>query len=149
MPTAQQRLEAMLRHHEGLRLRPYMDTTGHLTIGFGRNLTDVGISLDEARLMLRNDIACAEHGLLDAFPWAAHLDPVRQAVLVDMAFNLGIAGLRKFTTTLGHLQDGRWEQAAASMLQSRWAAQVGQRARNLAAMVHTGTWPPFTLDLES
>lgn len=145
----QERTEALLRYHEGLRLRPYTDTTGHLTIGYGRNLTDVGISLEEARMLLRADLAAAEAAVLDAFPWAAHLDQVRQAVLVDMTFNLGIVTLKRFTTTLAHLQFGRWDQAAAAMLDSRWASQVGQRAKNLAAMVRTGTWPSFTVDLES
>lgn len=145
----EERLQALLQHHEGLRLKPYTDTTGHLTIGYGRNLTDVGISLDEARQLLRADLAHAEHDVLEAFPWAAHLDPVRQAVLVDMCFNLGIVALKKFKFTLHALQLGQWEAAAAAMVDSRWAQQVGQRARNLAAMVRTGTWPPFTLDMES
>ncbi len=151
MSTArpQERLQALLQHHEGLRLRPYTDTTGHLTIGYGRNLTDVGISLDEARALLRHDIASAERDVLEAFPWAEHLDAVRQAVLVDMCFNLGIASLKKFATTLRHVQFGQWETAAAAMLDSVWAQQVGQRAKNLSAMVRTGTWPPFTVDLES
>ena len=145
----QERLEAMLRHHEGLRLKPYTDTTGHLTIGFGRNLADVGISVDEARVLLRNDIAAAERAVLEAFPWAQHLDPVRQAVLVDMCFNLGITSLKKFTNTLRAVQFGQWETAAALMLDSLWAKQVGQRARDLASMMRTGTWPPFTLEMES
>lgn len=145
----EERLQALLQHHEGLRLKPYTDTTGHLTIGYGRNLTDVGISLDEARMLLRADLAYAEHHVLEAFPWAEYLDPVRQAVLVDMCFNLGIVSLKKFATTLRHVQFGQWEAAAASMLDSLWARQVGQRAKDLAAMMRSGAWPPFTLDMES
>lgn len=145
----QERTEALLRHHEGLRLKPYLDTTGHLTIGFGRNLTDVGISLDEARMLLRADLARAEAAVIEAFPWAQHLDAVRQAVLVEMCFNLGIVELKKFHATLRALQFGQWETAAAEMLDSVWAQQVGQRAKDLSAMVRTGTWPPFTLELES
>ena len=144
----EERIAAMLMHHEGLRLKPYTDTTGHLSIGYGRNLTDVGISVDEARCLLRHDIATATGDLFAAFPWAERLDPVRQAVLVSMAFNLGLPTLKTFRTTLEAFRVGHWAAAADGMLDSLWARQVGQRAKDLAAMVRTQTWPPYTLTME-
>ena len=134
----EERLQALLQHHEGLRLKPYTDTTGHLTIGYGRNLTDVGISLDEARMLLRADLAYAEHQVLEAFPWAEYLDPVRQAVLVDMCFNLGIGRLEGFRNTLSAIKAGDYAAAAEGMLASKWATQVGQRAHRLAKMMREG-----------
>lgn len=135
------RLESLLKKHEGLRLTPYTDTTGHLTIGYGRNLADVGISQEEAGLMLHNDIQRTASDLERACPWITSLDVVRAMVLVNMAFNLGVPGLMAFKQTLAEVQAGRWESAARAMLSSKWADQVGQRAKDLAQMMQTGKWP--------
>ena len=134
-------LEAMLVRHEGVRLKPYRDTVGKLTIGVGRNLDDVGISRDEALVLLRNDVARAQAALDAALPWRAALDPVRGRVLVDMAFNLGVPGLLDFSGTLAAIGDGAYAQAADRMLASRWAAQVHDRAAELAQMMRTGRDP--------
>jgi len=133
-------LLAQLKRHEGLRLKPYTDTTGHLSIGYGRNLADVGISEAEAHLLLENDIDRTWSALTTALPWVQSLDVVRQTVLVNMAFNLGLKGLLKFKTTLGHVQAGSYVQASEAMLKSQWTRQVGARARELAAAMHTGSF---------
>jgi lysozyme len=127
--------------HEGLRLKPYRCTAGKLTIGVGRNLEDRGITLSEARMLLANDLADVRNGLLNALPWVAQLDDVRQRVLIDMAFNLGLQGLLEFKRTLAAVQAGQYQQAATMMLQSRWAKQVGQRAERLSRMMVTGADP--------
>ena len=131
-------LQAQLVRHEGLRLKPYRDTVGKLTVGVGRNLDDVGISEAEALTLLAADVARAEAGLDARLPWWRTLDPVRADVLVDMAFNLGIAGLCGFERTLGAVREGRWEDAAAGMAASAWARQVGGRATELARQMRTG-----------
>lgn len=123
-----------LKRDEGLRLKPYLDTTGHWTVGYGRNLTDVGISEAEAEYLLANDIARAESFLDASLPWWRTLSPDRQRALANMAFNLG-PELLTFKVTLGRLQAGNYVAAAESMLQSLWAKQVGARAVRLAALV--------------
>jgi lysozyme len=130
-----------LRLHEGERLRPYRCTAGRLTIGVGRNLDDRGITREESAMLLANDISAVEAELLRALPWASQLDEVRQRVLLDMAFNLGLPGLLEFRRTLATIQAGRYQQAAAMMLESKWAAQVGQRARRLSQMMVSGQEP--------
>ena len=132
-------LTSQLIAHEGLRLKPYTDTTGHLTIGVGRNLSEVGITRDEALDMLETDIERAMGQLFLRWPWAAQLDAVRQRVLIDMVFNLGADGFGKFRRMLAAAQAGDYESAAAEMLASKWATQVGQRATRLAHMMRTGT----------
>jgi lysozyme len=126
---------------EGLRLHPYRDTVGKLTIGYGRNLDDKGISQAEADLMLANDAeACADQ-VNASISWAAALeqsDPVRWGVLVQMAFNMGMGGLLGFPRMLGMCEAGRWEEAAADGLASKWAGQVGERAIRLMAELRTG-----------
>lgn len=132
-------LSEQLRRHEGLRLKPYRDTTGHLTIGVGRNLSDVGISEAEAALLLRNDIGAAIAGLEARLPWVASLHPVRQRALVDLTFNVGLEGVLTFRRMLTALQAGRWDDARAELLASKWAAQVQPaRVQTLARQILTG-----------
>jgi len=73
-------------------------------------------------------------------PWFTELDEVRQAVLVDMGYNLGIDGLLKFKRTLGSVESGNYANAAIQMLESKWATQVGHRAERLSDMMETGEW---------
>lgn len=127
---------------EGLRLKPYTDSVGVLTIGIGRNLRDRGITKEEAYHLLQNDLDEVEATLSDALPWWKTLDEVRQRVLANMAFNLGIAKLLGFTLTLSRIERKQYGQAADAMLQSVWALQVGVRAKRLAEMMRTGEVKP-------
>jgi hypothetical protein len=79
--ATRERLRDSLKLHEGLRLKPYKDSIGKLTIGFGRNLDDNGIRPNEAAYMLEGDIDEAEQGLLINHPWAEDIDQVRLAAL--------------------------------------------------------------------
>jgi lysozyme len=130
-----------LRLHEGERLKPYRCTAGKLTIGVGRNLEDRGITAEESAYLLTNDVAREERELLRALPWVAELDEVRQRVLLDMSFNLGLVGLLGFKNTLATIRAGDYTKAAGMMLDSRWAKQVGQRAERLSRMMATGKDP--------
>lgn len=132
---------AQLRLHEGERLFPYKCTAGRLTIGVGRNLDDRGITAEESAYLLGNDIDDYWERLETELPWILDLDPVRQRVLLDMAFNLGIGGLLGFRMTLAAIRGKEYERAAAMMLQSRWATQVGERAKRLSRMMFTGEIP--------
>lgn len=130
-----------LRLHEGERLKPYRCTAGKLTIGIGRNLEDRGITAAESAYLLGNDIDHHWRELVKALPWVEQLDEVRQHVLLDMAFNLGIAGLLGFKNTLATIKAGDFQKASVMMLDSRWAKQVGGRADRLATMMATGKAP--------
>lgn len=138
MTIDREKMKAELTLDEGEKLFPYKCTAGKLTIGIGRNLVDRGITKKEAQFLLDNDITlCIEQ--LDAnLNWWQNLDPVRQRVLVNMCFNLGIKGLMGFTNTLRAVREGRYDDAAEGMLKSKWAGQVGKRAVRLAQMMETG-----------
>ena len=131
-------IKEQLIRHEGLKLRPYLCTAGKLTIGVGRNLTDTGISLDEAMQLLENDVARVIKELENGFPWFPGLDPVRKEALVDMCFNLGFPRFFKFKMMIDALRQGDFESASREMLESRWALQVGKRADTLSKMIKTG-----------
>lgn len=130
-------LEEQIRLHEGIRLFPYRDTVGKLTIGVGRCIDACGITEEEALYLLRNDIARVTQEVTTALPWFARLSPIRQRVLVDMAFNLGTAGLLRFKMMLRAASEGEYEDAARAMRASRWAQQTKSRATRLAEMMRT------------
>jgi lysozyme len=130
-------LRSLLIKHEGLRLKPYRDTVGKLTIGVGRNLDDKGISEAIAYAMLDEDIQETKKGLFEALPWAYNLSERRQAVLLSMAFNMGLNGLLGFKETLRAVETGDYHHAAECMLKSKWAEQVGNRAVYLAKLMET------------
>lgn len=130
--------------HEGRRRKPYKDTVGKLTIGVGRNLDDVGLSDDEIDYLLINDIKRVEDNLDKNLPWWRGLNTVRQRVLIDMCFNMGIGGLMGFKNTLENIRKGNYSAASAGMLKSLWAKQVKGRATRLAEMMRTGNDYPRT-----
>ena len=128
----------LVKRHEGLSLKPYKDSVGRLTIGYGRNLDDEGITQEEAEILLECDITrvivqCTSH--IAAF---GSLDTARQHVLCSMAYNLGVAGVLKFKNMLTALEARDFAQAAKEMLASKWALQVGVRAEELADMMKSG-----------
>lgn len=138
-------IEDDLLRDEGLKLKPYKDSVGKLTIGAGRNLDDVGISEDEAKAMLRADIKTAEAELDREFPWwRGRPEPVQRG-LVNMMVNMGAARLRGFSRMLSALHAGDYDTASIEALDSDWARQVGSRAIRIAnlfrscIMVKNGT----------
>lgn len=130
----------LLKRHEGFSQTVYRCTANRQTIGYGRNLDDVGISRSEAEFLLKNDIARALASV-SAQPFWRNLDEVRQAVLIDMCVNLGWGGLSKFARMLTAVSAGQFPKAADEMLDSIWAKQVPNRARRLAQMMRSGLWP--------
>lgn len=137
-------LIAELRRDEGVVPHAYQDHLGYWTIGVGRLIDKRRggrLSDDEIDYLLQNDIARFEAELDEALPWWRTLDPVRQRVILNMAFNLGVQGLLGFKNTLAAIQQKRWSDASKGMLASKWAKQVGLRADRLAKMIRTGIAP--------
>tara|TARA_R100000541_G_scaffold18259_1_gene28048 strand:+ start:1451 stop:1870 length:420 start_codon:yes stop_codon:yes gene_type:complete len=134
------KLAEQLKKHEGLKLKPYTDTVGKLTLGIGRNLEDKGISEQEALFMLNNDVDYFYDKIKKEINWFCALNDARQNVLVNMAFNLGVAGLLTFKNTLRLVGVGHFCEAADEMLNSKWAKQVGYRAEELSEQMRTGEY---------
>jgi|TARA_R110000823_G_C15785049_1_gene485550 lysozyme len=146
-----------LAHHEGVVLKVYKDSLGIDTIGIGRNLAhrgievveltymqktmnDVftnGITKEDAYFLANKDIEIVEDELLRARAVVKDLDAVRQRVLVDMGFNMGIPRLNRFFRMWGAINEQEYKSAAEEMQDSLWAGQVKSRANTLAyAMEH-------------
>ena len=128
-----------IKRHEGFRAKPYKCTADKLTIGYGLNL-DAGITEEIAVLILEHqvyDIIVS----LRKFEWFANIDSVaRHDAIVNMAFNLGIAGICKFHKMINAISLKDYHQAAAEMLDSKWAKQVGNRAIELAEQMRSGVY---------
>lgn len=130
----------LLKKHEGLKLTPYRCTAGKLTIGYGRNLEDNGITKEEAEQLLFNDIS-ELHEILTielGYELYGKLNDDRRSVLINMAFNLGLSGLMKFRRMLEAIRINDFNLAAKEMLNSRWSEQVGNRSIELAQMMKSG-----------
>ena len=134
METLRQRLQ----RHEGLRLRPYKCTAGKLTIGFGRNIEQKGISEEEAFMLLDNDIQAVKEAVAHSLPWVLGLDEARRDVLHEMTFQMGIQGLLGFKNTLAAIRDHKWHVAAQGMRNSKWHEQTPGRANELADIMENG-----------
>lgn len=149
---------SLLKFEEGWRDKPYLCTEGYPTVGFGFRIGPKGANikhyqftlpvrageawldslLDELELEMRRlpqpQLALA---LTACTPY-----PARQAILKSMAYQMGVQGLAAFKNTLQAVIEQRWNDAAAGMLNSRWAKQTPDRAKRHAEQMRTGLWAP-------
>jgi len=126
---------SIIKKHEGFRKKPYHCTEGKLTIGIGRNLESNGISEDEAEYMAQNDIAMAEKSASSLVRDFTALNDNRKIVLVSMAFQMGGKGLSEFVKMIDAVNLGAFRTAADEMLDSKWAKQTPERAKELSEMM--------------
>jgi lysozyme len=132
-----EKLFELVKRHEGLRLYPYIDTRGLVSIGWGRNLNARGIDQEEAQAMLTRDLYDAVAFLM-TYPWWSALSLTRQIALTDMAFNLGEEGFKKFHRMLGYLALGEFANVAAEMRASLWCRENSDRVEEDARIIETG-----------
>jgi lysozyme len=153
-------LVKMIAIHEGIVLNVYQDHLGIDTVGIGRNLQDRGITdgelsfinktmdevyengltEEEAYYLCMNDIAIVEKELLANKPIVNQLNDVRQMVLIDMAFNMGVPRLMAFKNMWLAIEKVNYQLANEEMIDSRWAGQVGSRAMKLSLAMKNGEW---------
>ena len=126
-----------VKRNEGFRPLPYRCPAGKLTIGYGLNL-DAGISERLASQILEWQLDDVRSGLAGMLPFWSKLSPARQDVFVNMAFNLGMAGLFGFRRMLEAAGRGNVEGVCAEMRDSKWARQVGARADELIDQYRKG-----------
>lgn len=123
--------------HEGLRLKPYTDTVGKLTVGIGHNLTDNGLTKDQCFMICHDDIDNVVVFLDSKCSWWRDLDDVRQRAVANMTFNL-MYKLLEFKGMIAALKVKDWNTAADHLVNSGFGHQTGQRAQDLAKMIRTG-----------
>ena len=149
-------LLARLKESEGWRSHVYLDTTGHLTIGWGHNLGKLvlppGVDYDDVKIvpvngitmtigeaLLVGDVLDVIASLRTRIPWFDRLDEPRQQCLSDLAFNMGVTKLIEgWPNFLEDVRQGRYDEAAETLRGSKWARQVGRRAEPLIQMMESG-----------
>lgn len=133
-----------LRGDEGERACVYQDHLGFWTIGVGRLVDSrkpgAGLRPDEISYLLNNDVDDRINALNKALPWLQDLDDARRGVLLNMSFQLGVAGLLGFKNTLELVRTGKYDLAAHSMGQSKWATQTPARAKRMMEQMRSGLW---------
>ena len=132
------KLIPMLKRHEGFRSKPYRCTAKKLTIGYGRNLDDVGITEVEAEFLLKVDTLQSITDVMNIFPAFDMFAENRQIALANMMFNLGKTKFRKFVNMIDAVNTGDWDRAALEAMDSRWYGQVGARAVELVNLLREG-----------
>ena len=137
-------LKKMLKLHEGVRRHVYVCSGGYETIGVGRNISQsgLGISEEEIDFLLDKDIERVTNELTGEYDWFDTLDEVRKNALIDISFNLGASKLRGFKNALQAMSEDNYKTASEEFYDSRWAQQVGMRAKRLCKMIKTGEYPP-------
>lgn len=135
-------LRKELEDEEKFVRHAYRDSLGYLTIGIGR-LVDKekggGISYEEGMYLLNNDIAGKVADLDRLAPWWSDLSEVRQRAIINMAFQMGVAGVLKFKVMVAALQAGNFDSAADAALDSKWAREDSpNRANRIAGMIRRG-----------
>lgn len=130
-------LHASLIKHEGFRSKPYKDTAGIWTIGYGHNIEE-GISQKSAMALLDEDIDTAAIDAKKLFPNLSSFSANRQAAIIELVFNMGLGTFSKFTSTIAAIRNESWQQAADHLLDSLWAKQVKGRANDIATMIAKG-----------
>ena len=130
-------LESWIKHHEGFRAFPYTCTGGKLTIGYGWNIEDTGITREEAEFILNNRILRCKQELAP-FGWYIAQPPGVKDALINMCYNIGLPRLLKFKRMITALEREDYTKAALEALDSKWAKQVHDRAKDIALMIREG-----------
>lgn len=144
-----------LKRHEGFRSKVYQCTANKRTIGYGYNLDanplnlstyelnrfcSKGITEKTAENLLVDQVYKLRFDLEGKLPWWSKLDQVRQDVLINMAYNLGLKGLFEFKKTMACIEHGDYTKASKEMLHSGWAIQVKGRAKELSTQFKSGRY---------
>lgn len=150
----QNNLITMLSFEEGWREKPYLCSEGYPTVGFGFRIGPKGALLSQYQFTLPEEAGAAwleailtktrsdmmQRPRISAAMEACSGNPAREAVLLSMAYQMGVAGLDGFKGTLASIAASRWDEAATGMLNSRWAKQTPSRAKRHAEQMRTGDW---------
>jgi len=132
-------LKDMIRRHEGLKLMPYRDTMGHLTVGYGHKIEGSKITPEIADLLLEMDLyRVSDEFIKLPLSFLKKLNLPRKRVVMNMLFNLGAMRFLGFKKFIRAVEEGNYNKAANEMLDSKWAGQVGQRAIELAEIMRRG-----------
>ena len=126
-----------IKHHEGFRSRVYKCTEGFDTIGYGFAIKDLEMDEDMAEEILIRKVEKLIKRVRDKFNWLDSVPHEVQGVLVEMSYQMGVSRVSKFKKALHAMQMFQWKEAADEMLDSRWAKQTPNRAKELSNIIRS------------
>ena len=127
-----QEIVAEIKRHEGFRPTVYKCTEGYDTIGYGFAIKDLDIDEDVADFILMKKLHTLLQRISVAFPWFQDIDDIAKSVVVNMCYQLGLRGFSKFKKTIYLLETNQYQEASIEMLDSLWAKQTRNRAKELS-----------------
>ena len=126
-----------IKHHEGFVEHVYDDSLGIPTIGYGFAIKDLVLQEDLCDEILLRKLRILGRSVVGKFPFFDSLPSECKSVLMEMCYQLGVTGVSKFKKALKAMEDGDWEKAADEMLDSKWARQTPNRAKELSNIVRS------------
>ena len=132
IPKELQDIVEDIKKHEGFRPKVYECTEGYDTIGYGFAIKDLTMDEDVATLILMKKLHTLLQRITVAFPWFKDIDETAKKVVINMCYQLGIRGFSKFKKTIYYLETEQYEEASIEMLNSLWAKQTPNRAKELS-----------------
>lgn len=121
-----------IKKHEGFRSEVYECTEGYDTIGYGFAIKDLKLDEDIAELILKRKLDELEERIAGKFSWFSVSPDVVKEVVTNMCYQLGVSGFSKFKKTIYLLETEQYEDASIEMLNSLWAKQTYNRAKELS-----------------
>ena len=127
-----QRIFEEIKKHEGFKNKVYKCTEGYDTIGYGFAIKDLIMDKDIADLILMKKLQTLLERVIIAFPWFKDIEDDAKEVVINMCYQLGLRGFSKFKKTIYLLETEQYEDASVEMLDSLWAKQTPNRAKELS-----------------
>ena len=130
-----QELIESIKQHEGYRSKVYDDSLGIPTIGYGFAIKDLELDEDICDIILERKIKVLKVRIAKKFQWYGYMPPEIKDIIDEMCYQLGVYGFSCFKKTIAYLQDKKFKEASVEMLDSRWAEQTPNRAKELSNRV--------------
>ena len=124
-----------IKKHEGYVGIVYKDSLGIDTIGYGFAIKDLELDEDICEIILERKLKELETRVNLKFKWFIYMPQEIKDVVMEMCYQLGVGGVSKFKKTIAYLQNKQWEEASVEMLDSLWAKQTPNRAKEMSNRV--------------
>lgn len=124
-----------IKKHEGYVGIVYKDSLGIDTIGYGFAIKDLELDEDLCEIILERKLSQLIDRINFKFQWYRYMPQEIKDIVTEMCYQLGVTGFSKFKKTIAYLQNKQWDDASVEMLDSRWAKQTPNRAKEMSERV--------------
>ena len=124
-----------IKKHEGYVGIVYKDSLGIDTIGYGFAIKDLELDEDICEIILERKLKDLQSRIDLKFNWYRYMPQEIKDVVIEMCYQLGVTGFSKFKKTIAYLQNKQWNDASVEMLDSLWAKQTPNRAKEMSDIV--------------